>query len=235
MGCLSNLRRSKTVIYTKRKHFLEASIRKRFSDEMVKLEAIPQDMMTAQRHNRYRTLQESLKGYEEKEIEGYRTRTRGLPKYEMHETNIEFFAKLEKRQAKNTVIVEPQDIDGSVYSDRDNLLRITAKFYTQLYTSSPINRQTQYTLLQNVDRQISTVQQRMLDAAITEKELQEAVSQLQDEKSPGIDGITAKFYKQFWYLIHTSTLNTSQKSGGLHYRLVRIPLSLPLCTKIPAM
>ena len=77
--------RSKTVTYTKRKHFLDANIRKRFSDEMVKLEAIPQDMTTAQQHNRYRTLQESLKGYEEKEIEGYRTRTRGLPKYEMHE------------------------------------------------------------------------------------------------------------------------------------------------------
>ena len=158
--------------------------------------------MTAQQHNRYRTLQESLKGYEEKEIEGYRTRTRGLPKYEMHEPNIEFYAKLEKRRAKNTVI-ELQDIDGSIYSDRENLLRITAKFYTQLYTSSPINRQTQHTLLQNVDRQISAVQQRMLDAAITEKELQEVVSQRQDDKTPGIDGITAEFYKQFWYLIHT--------------------------------
>ena len=124
--------RSKTVIYTKRKHFLDASIRKRFSDEMVKLEAISQDMMTAQQHNRYRTLQESLKGYEEKEIEGYRTRTRGLPKYEMHEPNIEFFAKLEKRRAKNIVIGELQDIDGSVFSDRENLLRITAKFYCQV-------------------------------------------------------------------------------------------------------
>ena len=103
-----------------------------------------QDMMTAQQHNRYRTLQESLKGYEEKEIEGYRTRTRGLPKYEMHEPNIGFFAKLEKRRAKNTVIAELQDLNGSVFSDRENLLRITAKFYTQLYTSSPVSRQTQY-------------------------------------------------------------------------------------------
>ena len=43
----------------------------------------------------------------------------------------------------------------------------------------------------------------MVDAAITEKELQEAVCQLQDEKSPGIDAVTGEFYKQFWYLIHT--------------------------------
>ena len=34
--------------------------RKRFSDEMVKLEAIPQDMMTAQQHNRYKTLQDMM-------------------------------------------------------------------------------------------------------------------------------------------------------------------------------
>ena len=37
----------------------------------------------------------------------------------------------------------------------------------------------------------------MLDAALTEKELQTVVYQLVDEKSPGIDGITA----EFWYLI----------------------------------
>ena len=35
----------------------------------------------------------------------------------------------------------------------------------------------------------------------TEKELQTEVNQLKDEKSPGIDGITAEFYNHFWYLI----------------------------------
>ena len=54
----------------------------------------------------------------------------------------------------------------------------------------------------------------MLDAAITEKELQEAVSQLQDEKSPGIDGITAEFYKQFWYLIHTQYFEYITEARG---------------------
>ena len=42
----------------------------------------------------------------------------------------------------------------------------------------------------------------MLDAAPTEKELQTAVSELNADKSPGKDGITAEFYQQFWYLIH---------------------------------
>ena len=42
----------------------------------------------------------------------------------------------------------------------------------------------------------------MLDAALTEKELQTAVSELNADKSPRIDGVTGEFYQQFWYLIH---------------------------------
>ena len=47
--------------------------------------------------------------FEEREIAGYRARTSGLPKYEMHEPNSEFFVRLEKSRAKRCV-------DGSVYS-----------------------------------------------------------------------------------------------------------------------
>ena len=122
--------RSKTVGYTKRKHFLTNSIRRRLHDDILKLEALPDDRMTTLQH-RLATLKGSLRIYEESEIDGYRTRTRGLPKYETHEPNIEFFAKLEKRRAQHTVIGELQDKNGSLFSDRENLIRITTDFYNK--------------------------------------------------------------------------------------------------------
>ena len=123
--------RSKTAGYTRRKHFLTNSIGRRLRDDILKLEALPDDRMTTLQHHRLTTLKGSLRIYEEREMDDYRTRTRGLPKYETHEPNTEFFAKLEKRRAQHTVIGELQDKDGSLFSDRENLIRITTDFYNK--------------------------------------------------------------------------------------------------------
>ena len=62
-------------------------------------------------------------------------------------------------------------------------------------------------MLKNIDKKISTDDRRKLDAPITQKELDDALRQLHDNKSPGLDGITAEFYKHFWYLIKNDYLN----------------------------
>ena len=46
----------------------------------------------------------------------------------------------------------------------------------------------QENLLGNVDRTLMTHQQAMLDAPLSAKELQQAVYDLNENKSPGIDG-----------------------------------------------
>ena len=56
-------------------------------------------------------------------------------------------------------------------------------------------------LLDNVDHTLTDQQTCMLDGKLSEKELQHAVYELKDEKSPGIDCFTAEFYKKFWNLI----------------------------------
>lgn len=59
----------------------------------------------------------------------------------------------------------------------------------------------QYKLLNNIHLKISTQDKLKLESDITEQEIQNAVQQIQDNKSPGLNGITAEFYKKFWYLI----------------------------------
>ena len=87
-----------------------------------------------------------------------------------HETCIAWYAKLGKRWTQNTVIGELKDRDGTIYSDKDNLLRITTNFYKDLYRASSVNLTNQNTLLQKVDKGNNKDQQLMLGAEFTEKE-----------------------------------------------------------------
>ena len=72
--------RSKTERYTKVKHFIEQGLRIRLRAEIQQLEVIPHDLLTTDQVARHKLLKESLRVYEEKEVEGNRTRTKGLPK-----------------------------------------------------------------------------------------------------------------------------------------------------------
>ena len=198
--------RSKTLSYTKKKHFLEKEVMTHLRKDLQFYEAIPHDILTAEQAARYQVLRESLRLHEEKEVDGYRARTKGVPKYEQKEPAIAFYAKLEKRKGQKNVIGELKDKEGHVFSDKDNLLRIVHDFYQDLYTPCPVDLRVQDTLLHNIDKKVSEAHKVMLDADLTAKELETAVYQQQDEKSPGIDGISAEFYKKFWPILHTQYL-----------------------------
>ena len=123
---------------------------------------------------------------------------------------------LEKRSAQRTVIGELRDKSGDVYTDNANLINIVTAFYTELYTPSPVDESVQEKLLGNVDHTLTDQEQCMLDADLSEKELQQAVYDLKDEKSPGIDGFTAEFYKRFWSLIkdhYTAFINGANQTS----------------------
>ncbi len=44
-------------------------------------------------------------------------------------------------------------------------------------------------------------QRQWLDADIQLDEISEAVNKLSNGRSPGIDGLTSEFYKQFWTIL----------------------------------
>ena len=208
--------RSKTIAYTKRKYFIENSTRYKIKQDLLNLEALPSERLTPSQTAHYNFLKEKLKIFEEKLIAGYRQRTRGLPKYEQREPGIEFYAKLEKRSAQRTVIGELRDKNGDVYADNPNLIHIVTDLYTELYTPSPEDASVQEKLLGNVDHTLTDQQKCMLDAVLSEKELQQAVYDLKDEKSPGIDGFTAEFYKKIWSLIkdrYTDFINCANQTS----------------------
>ena len=217
--------RSKTISYSTQKKFIENQVKNFIIKELNKIEAIPDDDMTLEDKRNYKHLKARFKDVQEKEVQGHQIKTRGLPKYEIKEPDIQFYAKLEKRSYQRSVIGQLEDQNGKIYSDNENLIKIATEYYKKLYTPTPVDYIKQETLLKNIDRKLTAQQARELDKDITEKELQESVNKLQDGKSPGYDGITAEFYKKFWYLIkkhYLRYINVAKQTAFGDYRNISI-------------
>ena len=213
--------RSITKKYAKQKSRIKNAVKKYVLKELQELEKKTYDTLTVRQKEQYHLFKQRFKQITEDEIEGHLIRTRGHPRYEINEPDIDFYAKLEKRSQKKNIISELEDKNGCIYSENEEMIKIAEEYYTQLYTPAQIDSIKQQQLLKNIVLKISTNDKNRLDAPITEAELAIAVQQLQDNKSPGIDGITAEFYKKYWYLIKDNYLkyiNTAKNSAFREHR-----------------
>ena len=199
--------RSLTVDYCRKKRFAEKSVKRQCIGELNDLEAIDFTSLTPSQLARLKTIQERIKILEEKETEGHRIRSRNVPKYEHSDPNVSFYAKLEKRAIKKSIIISlKEDEKGPEMKKPQELLQLVSKFYQNLYSLSKTSAKHQQSLLKNISKKFTLAQKELLDAPITQEELEKAVSSLNDEKSPGLTGLPAEFYKHFWPLLKTRYL-----------------------------
>ena len=127
---------------------------------------------------------------------------------------------MEKRYQKSNIIFELKDKQGKIKSDKESMMRIVQEYFKKLYTPTKTNRIKQQQLLKNIDKKISQTDKNTLDAPLTDEELQRATRGLNENKSPPLDGITAEFYKEYWYLLkdeYREYINAAkQNSFGKH-------------------
>ena len=76
---------------------------------------------------------------------------------------------------------------------------ISTEFYKKLYTTEKVNKNIQERLLNNIKTKLSKEKQISLDKPFTEKEIEEAINNLPEGKSPGLDGFPIEFYKEYWH------------------------------------
>ena len=210
-----------TATYTKQKAKIKNELKNVILKQIRKLENIQYVDMTKVQRELYTYYKERYTVIIDKEIQGHQIRTRGHPTYEINEPDIDFYAKLEKRYQNKNVITELQDQNGKIQTDSEELIKIAQDYYTKLYTPTRTDAIKQQQLLKNIDKKIDATDRQKLDAPITAEELHTAVYQLHDKKSPGIDGITAEFYKTYWHLIkdnYLNYINAAKQSSFGEYR-----------------
>ena len=143
-----------------------------------------------------------LKEIEDKEIEGYIRRIRFLVPYEKAEPDIAFFSKVEGQKRANDRINQlAEKEDGQIFTDNENIMRISTNFYKDLYATDNVNEKAQEKLLRNVKTKLSKEAKSDLDKPFTAEEVFKAIQKLQSGKSPGLDGFPIEFYKTYWHLI----------------------------------
>ena len=208
-----------TIAYTKQKARIKYALKNYLQTKIEFLEA-KQDLNTAQLSS-YTYYKRRLEEILQDEIRGHQIRTKGQPTYELNEPDISTYSKFEKRYQAKSVIYQLADEDGKIYGDTDKLLGITEKYYKKLFTSSKTDTFKQNKVLNNISSKVGKSDKKKLDAPLTLEELEKAVMALLSGKSPGPDGISAEFYKTFWYLIkdkYLSYVNAAKIAGFRNYR-----------------
>ena len=87
------------------------------------------------------------------------------------------------------------------------ILKECKNYFQNLYTKQNTCEITQNLLLQHISNEITNEQNNKLTKQIEITEIKEAIRSMENDKSPGIDGIPIKFYKEFTETIKRLTKN----------------------------
>ena len=141
------------------------------------------------------------------------------------ERSTHYFYSLKKsRRADQTIHVLTKD-NLDAFSKPQDLLKETYNFYKSLFTVQPYDEDARNEFLNAAIPKLPDNVRTSCEGLIREEELLKAVHSMENNKSPGIDGLTTNFYKHFWpilgekltrvdnYAFREGTLAVSQKRG----------------------
>ena len=162
------------------------------------------------------TLNTTLIGMRNEELKGAYIRSRAEWS-EFGEKPSKFFLNLENRNRVNKNISEIKLDDDTILTEQKDIMTALKNFYEDLYKK----RDNQPLPNINPDptpTQLSQQEKNFLETAITKEELDLALSQMKNNKSPGLDGYSPEFFKKFWPQLgwfFLDSINTSFTLGRL--------------------
>lgn len=141
------------------------------------------------------------------------------------ERSTRYFFSLEKsRKADQTIRVLTKD-NLDTASEPQDLLKETHEFYKALFTAQPCDAHARNEFLNCTIPKLSDDARMSFEGLITEEELSGALKAMECNKSPGCDGLTTNFYRDFWpilgegltrvynYAFENGFLTVSQRRG----------------------
>ncbi len=133
------------------------------------------------------------------QAKGALIRSRFVSVHEMDAPTAYFFnlEKVSKQQNEMFCLTTP---DGLKTSDSRQIRKIAVDFYSDLYRKEETDTECVSQLLQQLPT-LTKMQSENLDSSVLFEELTDAVKQMKLGRAPGIDGLSADFYKAVWKYI----------------------------------
>lgn len=167
-----------------------------------------------------------MKQFELKELEVVKIRAKARFTEE-GEKSTRYFYSLEKRQQANHTIKTLTKDNMDTISDTSDIISETYHFYKSLYTAEATDVQAQREFFGTYPLPTLPEENRdYCDAPLSEHELHQALLSMENNKSPGIDGLSTNFYKFFW------TLFGSELTAVYNYAFLQGTLSVTQCRGI---
>ena len=138
-----------------------------------------------------------IKSLEMNEAEGVKVRAKAKWA-EKGEKVTKYFCNLEKKRQGDRQMKEIKNKQGQTVTDPLEICSTVRQFYEDLYREEYTDPDIAKNLFDKVTKQLSDDKREICEGAITKKELGVALLQMQNGKSPGIDGLPCEFYKIFW-------------------------------------
>jgi exonuclease III len=168
-------------------------------------------------------LETQIRDFETEKLEGSKIRSR-VNVLVHSEKPTKFFLSMEHKRGALKSITSLIDRQGQRVDSQEGILRECEQFYRELFEAEPIDQGTAANFLGHLP-QLPDFMAESLEAPITEEECLIALSRMQNNKSPGKDGLTKEFYikvfpiisKQYQAVINdifnSECLSPSQRHG----------------------
>lgn len=100
---------------------------------------------------------------------------------------------------------------GEVTVDQSEILDASKEYYKSLYKSTCPETKILKTYIETnpIDHSLNPCESKQVDGKLTLEELTSSIYNMKVNKTPGKDGLTVEFYRQFWPTLKHIVLNVS--------------------------
>ena len=113
--------------------------------------------------------------------------------------------------------------EGQILANDSDILKEAHRFYSELYTSNniPYSEVKNYIDSISENNTLNHKEKQECEKKLSANEIYKAVKKLNNNKSPGPDGLTPEFYKTFWSILKDPFMDMLHET----YQLKRLPSS----------
>lgn len=131
------------------------------------------------------------------------------------ERNTAYFLGLEKKKQSNMYISKVFHDQGNMVTHQEDILIIVQQYYSQLFSSSNLTDSGMSSLFSGVEKKLSSEDRQFCDVPFTVQEVETAIEGLNNNKSPGSDGLPGEFFKEFKQLLAPVLLKLFQNMQNI--------------------